>query len=77
MKQRETLSLGVIACLALAVLLNYVDRGNLATAAPLVQDELGLSSAQIGLLLQAPVPPGGGWACRTSRASSPASLPRS
>jgi MFS family permease len=33
------------------VLLNYVDRANLSTAAPLVQDELALSSSAIGLLL--------------------------
>ena len=33
------------------MLLNYVDRGSLATAAPLLQDELSLSGAQIGLLL--------------------------
>jgi len=51
--QRATLPSGVIASLALAVLLNYIDRGNLATAAPLVQDELKLTSGQIGLLLSA------------------------
>ncbi|HZF15350.1 MAG TPA: MFS transporter [Steroidobacteraceae bacterium] len=44
---------GVVAMLALAALLNYVDRGNLATAAPVLQDELALSSSQIGLLLSA------------------------
>jgi len=49
--QRATLPPGVILLLALVVLLNYVDRGNLATAAPLLQDEFSLSSAQIGLLL--------------------------
>ena len=37
--------------LGLAVLLNYVDRANLAIAAPLLQDELSLSSVQIGVLL--------------------------
>jgi MFS family permease len=36
-----------------AVFINYVDRGNLATAAPLVQDELHLSATQIGMLLSA------------------------
>jgi len=45
------LSDAVILVLGLAVLLNYVDRANLATAAPLLQDELSLSSAQIGVLL--------------------------
>jgi MFS family permease len=44
---------GMILILGLAVLLNYVDRGNLATAAPLLQDELSLSSTQIGWLLSA------------------------
>jgi hypothetical protein len=39
--------------LGLAVLLNYVDRGSLATAAPLLQDELSLSNSRMGLLLSA------------------------
>ena len=43
----------VVPLLALAVFINYVDRGNLATAAPLMKDELKLSSTQIGLLLSA------------------------
>jgi MFS family permease len=43
----------VVPLLALVILINYVDRGNLATAAPLIQDELGLSATQIGLLLSA------------------------
>jgi MFS family permease len=47
------LPLGVVLLLALAVFINYVDRGNLATAAPLVQDELHLTNAQVGLLLSA------------------------
>lgn len=45
--------MGVTALLALAVFINYVDRGNLATAAPLIQDELKLSSTQMGWLLSA------------------------
>jgi MFS family permease len=49
--RRPSLSDAVILVLGLAVLLNYVDRANLATAAPLLQDELSLSSAQIGVLL--------------------------
>lgn len=47
------LSQGMLLVLGLAVLLNYVDRGNLATAAPLVQTELSLSSTQVGWLLSA------------------------
>jgi MFS family permease len=34
-----------------AVFINYIDRGNLATAAPLMQDELHLSASQLGVLL--------------------------
>jgi MFS family permease len=33
--------------------INYVDRGNLATAAPLMKDELGLTAGQLGLMLSA------------------------
>jgi len=39
--------------LALAAFINYIDRGNLATAAPLIKDELGLSTSQLGFLLTA------------------------
>jgi MFS family permease len=37
--------------LALAVFINYVDRGNLATAAPVLAKELHFSATQIGILL--------------------------
>ena len=33
-----------------ALFINYVDRGNLATAAPLIQDQLHLSATQLGIL---------------------------
>ena len=33
------------------VFINYIDRGNLATAAPLMQDQLHLSASQLGILL--------------------------
>jgi ACS family D-galactonate transporter-like MFS transporter len=36
--------------LALSIFINYIDRGNLAIAAPLLKDELGLSLYQLGLL---------------------------
>jgi MFS family permease len=51
----ESASIGatVVPLLALAIFINYVDRGNLATAAPLIKDQLHLSSTQIGLLLSA------------------------
>jgi len=41
----------VIALLALSLLINYIDRGSLSIAAPMLKDELGLSYAQLGLLL--------------------------
>ncbi len=43
----------IVALMALAVFINYVDRGNLATAAPLIKDQLKLSNTQVGLLLSA------------------------
>jgi MFS family permease len=44
---------GVVTLLALSIFINYVDRGNLATAAPLMKDHLHLNNTQIGLLLSA------------------------
>ena len=44
---------GIVALLALAIFINYVDRGNLATAAPLIKGDLKLSNAQYGLLVSA------------------------
>lgn len=49
----QTLGTGVIVLMALSLFINYVDRGNLATAAPLMKDQLGLTAGQIGLLLSA------------------------
>jgi len=43
----------VVALLTLAAFINYVDRGNLATAGPLIRDQFALSNAQLGLLLLA------------------------
>lgn len=43
----------IVALLAAALFLNYVDRGTVPTAAPLIQDELGLSPRQLGVLLSA------------------------
>jgi MFS family permease len=53
--QRGIAAIGpaVVPLLAIAVFINYVDRGNMATAAPLIKDQLHLSSTQIGLLLSA------------------------
>ncbi len=47
------ISVRVVVLLALAAFINYVDRGNLATAGPLIRDELALSNAQLGMLLSA------------------------
>jgi MFS family permease len=63
----QGLPLRVVLLLAAAVFINYVDRGTLATAAPLLKDELGLTNAQMGILLSAffwsyaPLQPVAGW----------------
>jgi MFS family permease len=50
-----------------AVFINYIDRGNLATAAPMLQDQLHLTEGQLGVLLSAfyfgyvPCMPAMGW----------------
>ncbi|HEY0435816.1 MAG TPA: MFS transporter [Phenylobacterium sp.] len=43
----------VVPLLALMVFVNYVDRGNFGTAAPLIKDELHLSAGSIGILTSA------------------------
>ncbi|GAC1647797.1 MAG: MFS transporter [Acidobacteriaceae bacterium] len=43
----------VVALLGVSVLINYVDRGNLSLAAPLLQRELHISAAQLGWLFAA------------------------
>ena len=43
----------IVPLLALVTFINYVDRGNLATAAPLIKGEFHLSASQIGLLISA------------------------
>lgn len=53
----ESRSLGAFApalvLLAICVMINYVDRGNLSVAAPLLKRELGLSPSQLGILFAA------------------------
>lgn len=44
---------GAIVLLGMAAFINYVDRGNLSIAAPLLKDELGISGSQLGFLLSA------------------------
>jgi ACS family D-galactonate transporter-like MFS transporter len=41
----------VLALLAFSVFINYIDRGNLSIAAPMLKDELGMSASQLGVLL--------------------------
>jgi ACS family D-galactonate transporter-like MFS transporter len=43
----------VLLLLGLSVFINYIDRANLSVAAPMLQDEMGLSHSQLGLLLSA------------------------
>ena len=43
----------VIVLLSISVFINYIDRGNLSIAAPMLKDELGISAAQLGVLLSA------------------------
>jgi MFS family permease len=43
----------LVLLVSAAVFINYIDRGNLATAAPLMQDELHLSATQLGVLFSA------------------------
>jgi MFS family permease len=57
----------IVFLLAAAVFINYFDRGNLATASPLIQRELALSSSELGVLFSAffwtyaPLQPLAGW----------------
>src|SRR6185437_6626249 len=43
----------LITLLTLVLIISYIDRGNLATAGPLITDELRLSPSQFGTLLSA------------------------
>jgi MFS family permease len=66
----ERSALGIerpVLLVTLALFINYVDRGNLATAAPLIQDQLRLSATELGVLASAfyyayvPLMPAAGW----------------
>jgi MFS transporter, ACS family, D-galactonate transporter len=41
----------VVVLLGISVFINYIDRGNLSIAAPLLKEELGISASQLGILL--------------------------
>jgi len=43
----------VVSLLAVVLLINYIDRGALATAGPLIQRDLNISNAQYGMLFSA------------------------
>src|SRR5215467_10562738 len=43
----------LLVLLGLAVVINYVDRGNLSIAAPVIQSELKLSATELGVLFSA------------------------
>jgi MFS family permease len=43
----------LVPMLALAIFIHALDRGNFATAAPLIKDDLALSNTQIGVLMSA------------------------
>ena len=45
--------MAALLLLAISAFINYVDRGNLSVAAPILKDELGISAAQLGILLSA------------------------
>jgi MFS family permease len=51
--ESSSVSARIVVLLTLAAFINYVDRGNLATAAPLIRDQLSLSHTQLGVLLAA------------------------
>jgi MFS family permease len=54
MESEKTRPFGLpLLLLAVSVLINYIDRGNLSIAAPLLKDELRLSASQLGILFSA------------------------
>src|SRR5262244_3965361 len=42
-----------LALLAISLLINYVDRGNLSIAAPILKNELDISGTELGFLFSA------------------------
>jgi MFS family permease len=63
----ESSAARIVLLVTASVFINYIDRGNLATAAPLVQDDLHLTAGQLGMLFSAfyfsyvPFMPATGW----------------
>jgi len=52
-KQLTGKLLAVLVLLGISVFINYIDRGNLSIAAPMLKDELRISATQLGILLSA------------------------
>ena len=52
-RPRVSVGWAIAPLMALAVFINYVDRGNLATAGPLIKDEMKLSAESFGLIVSA------------------------
>ena len=69
MALRKTRASWLVVLLAASVLLNYVDRGAVGVAAPLMKDELGLSATGFGFAVSAffwiyaPMCVLAGWLC--------------
>jgi len=51
--QAMSARVALVGLLALALFINYIDRGNLATAAPLIKSELHLTTVQLGVMTSA------------------------
>ena len=51
--KRPGMGPAIVPLLALMVFINYVDRGNLGTAGPLIKDELHLSASSFGIITSA------------------------
>ena len=49
----RTLSTGLIVAVGAAIMLNYIDRGAVSIAAPLIKDEMGLSATAYGVVVSA------------------------
>ncbi|GAA4724279.1 MFS transporter [Sphingomonas lutea] len=66
---KRTASTSLILLLGAAVFLNYIDRGAIGIAAPVMKDDLGLSEEEYGLIfsaffwIYAPVQLFAGWLC--------------
>ena len=50
---RDGPSLALVVMVGLAIMLNYIDRGAVSIAAPLIKDEMGLSATGYGLVVSA------------------------